>query len=208
MTAETGQVRRAELEREQDYLTRLYKRLDALRDQTRARLTEVRRRGATGTHQQRSERDAFNGMYEARLAQLNAVESGLAFGRLDMSGGDRHYIGRMGLTDEGHDTLLVDWRAPVAEPFYRATPANPHRVIRRRHLRTRGRSLLDVEDDVFDLDTPARELILSVLPVVLRLSYVGPSKPPWLAGLTHFLLAEAEYHARRIVETSAAFFPY
>ena len=152
MTAETGEVRRAELEREQDYLTRLYSRLDALRDQTRARLTEVRRRGATGTHQQRSERDAFNGMYEARLAQLNAVESGLAFGRLDMSGGDRHYIGRIGLTDEGHDTLLVDWRAPVAEPFYRATPANPHRVIRRRHLRTRGRSLLDVEDDVFDLD--------------------------------------------------------
>ncbi|WP_354116099.1 AraC family transcriptional regulator [Bradyrhizobium sp. LA7.1] len=46
---------------------------------------------------------------------------------------------------------------------------------------------------VFDLDTPVRELILSALPVVLRLSYVGPSKPPWLAGLTHFLLAEAEH---------------
>ena len=152
MTADTGEVRRAELEREQDYLTRLYERLDALRDQTRARLIEVRRRGATGTHQQRSERDAFNGMYEARLAQLNAVESGLAFGRLDMSGGERHYIGRIGLTDDGHDTLLVDWRAPVAEPFYRATPANSHEVVRRRHLRTRGRALLDVEDDVFDLD--------------------------------------------------------
>jgi DNA helicase IV len=152
VTADTGEVRRAELVREQDYLTRLYERLDALRDQTRARLVEVRRRGASGTHQQRSERDAFNGMYEARLAQLNAVESGLAFGRLDMSGGDRHYIGRIGLTDDGHDTLLVDWRAPVAEPFYRATPANPHSVIRRRHLRTRGRALLDVEDDVFDLD--------------------------------------------------------
>ena len=145
--------RQGELEREQAHLTRLYERLDALRDQTRARLTEVRRRDAGGTHQNRSERDAFNGMYEARLAQLNAVESGLAFGRLDMTGGDRHHIGRIGLTDDGHDTLLVDWRAPVAEPFYRATPASPHGVIRRRHLRTRGRQLLDVEDDVFDLDS-------------------------------------------------------
>jgi DNA helicase IV len=145
--------RQGELEREQAHLTRLYERLDALRDQTRARLTEVRRRGASGTHQNRSERDAFNGMYEARLAQLNAVESGLAFGRLDMAGGDRHHIGRIGLTDDRHDTLLVDWRAPVAEPFYRATPASPHGVIRRRHLRTRGRQLLDVEDDVFDLDS-------------------------------------------------------
>jgi DNA helicase IV len=144
--------RQGELEREQAHLTRLYERLDALRDQTRARLAEVRSRGAVGTHQNRSERDAFNGMYEARLAQLNAVESGLAFGRLDMTGGDRHHIGRIGLTDDGHDTLLVDWRAPVAEPFYRATPAQPHGVIRRRHLRTRGRQLLDVEDDVFDLD--------------------------------------------------------
>ena len=51
-----------------------------------------------------------------------------------------------------HDTLLVDWRAPAAEPFYRATPAEPYGVIRRRHLRTRGRAVLDVEDDVFDVD--------------------------------------------------------
>jgi DNA helicase IV len=144
--------RQVELEREQAYLTRLFERLDDLRDQTRARLTEVRRRGASGTHQNRSERDVFATLYENRLAQLNAVESGLAFGRLDMTGGDRHHIGRIGLTDDRHDTLLVDWRAPVAEPFYRATPADPHGVIRRRHLRTRGRQLLDVEDDVFDLE--------------------------------------------------------
>jgi DNA helicase IV len=142
-----------ELAREQAYLTELYERLDALRRETHARLTEVRRRGASGTHQNRSERDAFAGMYEARLAQLNAVESGLCFGRLDMRGGDRHYVGRIGLTDSHHDTLLVDWRAPVAEPFYRATAADAQGVVRRRHLRTRGRNLLDVEDDVFDLDS-------------------------------------------------------
>src|SRR4051794_9850601 len=149
--------RQVELEREQVYLTRLYDRLDLLRDQTRARLTEVRSRGASGTPQNRSERDAFATMYEDRLAQPNAVESGLAFGRLDMRGGDRHHVGRIGLTDDGHDTLLVDWRAPVAEPFYRATATDAHGVIRRRHLRTRGRALLDVEDDVFDLDALSEE---------------------------------------------------
>src|SRR3954468_14285702 len=141
-----------EIDREQEHLTRLYARLDHLRDQTRARIAEIRRRGASGTPQNRSERDAFATMYEDRLAQLNAVESGLCFGRLDMLGGDRHHIGRIGLTDEGHDTLLVDWRAPVAEPFYRATATDALGVVRRRHLRTRGRRLLDVEDDVFDLE--------------------------------------------------------
>ncbi|MDQ1746059.1 MAG: hypothetical protein QOD07_322 [Frankiaceae bacterium] len=141
-----------EVEREQAHLTRLYDRLDLLRDQTRERLAEVRRRERGGTPQNRSERDAFATMYEDRLAQLNAVESGLCFGRLDMAGGERHHGGRIGLTDDSHDTLLVDWRAPVAEPFYRATATDSLGVVRRRHLRTRGRRLLDVEDDVFDLE--------------------------------------------------------
>src|SRR5579862_4091634 len=113
--------RSAEVAREQELVTILYARLDALRDQARERLAETRRRGASGTPQARSERDAFAAMYEDRLAQLEAVEPGLCFGRLDMTGGERLHVGRIGLTDESHDTMLVDWRAPAAEPFYRAT---------------------------------------------------------------------------------------
>jgi DNA helicase IV len=143
--------RSGEIARERAVVSRLYARLDELRDQTRDRLIEVRRRGASGTPQARSERDVFAAMYEDRLAQLEAVEPGLCFGRLDMSGGERLHVGRIGLTDDDHDTLLVDWRAPAAEPFYRATPASPHGVVRRRHLRTRGRAVLDLEDDVFDV---------------------------------------------------------
>lgn len=143
--------RSAEVAREQAHVDTLYARLDELREQTRDRLSEVRRRGASGTPQNRSERDAFAAMYEDRLAQLEAVEPGLCFGRLDMSGGDRLHVGRIGLTDERHDTMLVDWRAPAAEPFYRATPTDSLSVVRRRHLRTRGRDVLDVEDDVFDV---------------------------------------------------------
>jgi DNA helicase IV len=141
-----------EIAREQELVTRLYGRLDTLRDQTRTRLEEIRRRGASGTPQARSERDVFAAMYEDRVAQLDAVEPGLCFGRLDLAGGEQHHVGRIGLTDDNHDTLLVDWRAPAAEPFYRATPTDPHGVVRRRHLRTRNRAVLDIEDDVFDVD--------------------------------------------------------
>ncbi|MBV9485575.1 MAG: AAA family ATPase [Frankiaceae bacterium] len=144
--------RNAEIAREQEIVARLYGRLDALREEARLRLYETLGRGASGTHQNRSERDLFAGMYGARIAQLDAVEPGLCFGRLDLLTSERLHIGRIGLTDERHDTLLVDWRAPAAEPFYRATPAEPAGVVRRRHLRTKGRRVLDVEDDVFDVD--------------------------------------------------------
>jgi DNA helicase IV len=144
--------RSTEIAREQQLVTRLYERLDSLRDQTRDRLEETRRRGASGTHQARSERDAFAALYEDRLAQLEAVEPGLCFGRLDLAAGERLHVGRIGLTDDHLDTMLVDWRAPAAEPFYRATPTEPHGVIRRRHLRTKNRAVTDIEDDVFDID--------------------------------------------------------
>jgi DNA helicase IV len=144
-------VREDELVREQDYVARLYARLDELREYTARRLREIRLAGASGTHQARSERDAFATRHEDRLAQLNAVDSGLCFGRLDFDGGERYHIGRIGLTDEHYDTMLVDWRAPAAQAFYRATSAERLGVQRRRHLQTRGRRVLGVSDEVFDL---------------------------------------------------------
>ena len=49
----------------------------------------MRRGGPVGTPQNRSERDSFATLYEDRLAQLNAVENGLCFGRLDRRAGGR-----------------------------------------------------------------------------------------------------------------------
>jgi DNA helicase IV len=153
MTVQTGSMSRStEVAREQALVATFYARLDELRDQARERLSAVLRQGASGTPQNRSERDLFAIMYSERLVQLEAVEPGLCFGRLDLIAGERLHVGRLGLTDERLDTLLVDWRAPAAEPFYRATPTDSHGVIRRRHLRTRGREVLDVEDDIFDID--------------------------------------------------------
>ena len=108
--------------------------------------------GPGGTHQNRSERDAFASLHEHRLAQLEAVEDRLAFGRLDLRDGARRYIGRLGLSDDEQTQLLVDWRAPAARDFYQATAASPGDVVRRRHLATRGRSVVGVEDEVLDLD--------------------------------------------------------
>ncbi len=138
---------------EQSYVDRLYARLDDLRVRTRAELTAVRRAGPVGTHQNRSERDSFATLHELRLAQLEAVEDRLAFGRVDLRGGDRRYIGRLGLADEAQDQLLVDWRAPAAREFYQATAASPGEVVRRRHLATRGRRVTGVEDEALDLDS-------------------------------------------------------
>ncbi|MEV4393315.1 ATP-binding domain-containing protein [Nonomuraea sp. NPDC049607] len=102
--------------------------------------------------QNRSERDSFADMYAGRLARLWAVERGLVFGRLDHVDEGRLYIGKLGLTDDEQRRLLIDWRAPVAQPFYRATPAAPMGLTRRRHLQTRERSVIGVDDDLLDLD--------------------------------------------------------
>ena len=50
----------------------------------------------------------------------------------------RFYIGRISVTDDDLTPLVVDWRAPVAEPFYRATAVEPMGVARRRHFQTHG----------------------------------------------------------------------
>lgn len=145
-----------ELERERAYVDRLYRRLDALREEKTAQLARVRGSGAVGSLQNISERDSFANLYEDRLAQLNAVEDRLVFGRLDLEGtnddgaASSHYIGRIGMTDDDQTRLLVDWRAPEAGAFYQATAFERHGVRRRRHLILKSRTVVGLEDDVLD----------------------------------------------------------
>ncbi|HEY4725339.1 MAG TPA: helicase, partial [Actinomycetota bacterium] len=140
----------AELEHEQAYVDNLYRRLDTLRERATGELERALGAEIGGNRQAMVDRDAFVARHSRRLAQLNAAEHGLCFGRLDRPDGSHLYIGRLGLLDEDRDPLLVDWRAPAAQPFYRATWADPEGVVRRRHLRTRGREVLGIEDDVLD----------------------------------------------------------
>ncbi|WP_199536625.1 HelD family protein [Spongiactinospora gelatinilytica] len=138
-------------EQEQAYVAVLYQRLDVLRAEAADRRAEAARdRG--GTAQARAERDAAFARYSARLARLEAAENGLCFGRMDLAGGSRLYVGRIGLPapDGEGDPLLVDWRAPAARPFYVATAAAPQGVRRRRHIVTRGRRVVRVDDEILD----------------------------------------------------------
>ena len=142
----------AEREREQQYVTMLYTRLDNLRHYADERLRRVLLESG-GTPQARSERESFNQMYTDDLAKYDAAENGLCFGRIDLDDESRH-IGRVGILDEENDyeTLLLDWRAPLARPFYLATPAAPEGVNRRRHIRSRSRTVTAVNDEFLDLD--------------------------------------------------------
>ena len=147
------------IEHERRYVAMLYEQLDARRADTARRLRGVLHDETVGTPQALTERDAAAAMYTDRLAALRAAEHGLAFGRLDAlpdeNGGpaERRYVGRIGLLDESneYEPLLMDWRAPAARPFYTATAASPEGMRRRRHLRTRRREVLAIDDEVLDL---------------------------------------------------------
>jgi DNA helicase IV len=145
-------VSQREVADEQAYVSMLYEHLDGLRDRAAGRLASALRQTG-GTPQARTERDVFVTMYSERLAQLDAAENRLCFGRIDSDGGDRRYIGRMGIRDEDADykPLLLDWRAPAARPFYLATAMSPEGVRRRRHIKTVGREVTRLDDEVLDL---------------------------------------------------------
>ncbi|MGE5134168.1 MAG: HelD family protein [Gemmatimonadota bacterium] len=130
----------------------LYGHLDELRERASARLAQTLRETG-GTPQARTERDVRATMYTQRIAQLDAAENGLCFGRIDFHDGAPRYIGRMGIRDEDDDyePLLLDWRAPAARPFYLATPVSPEGVRRRRHIKTLRREVIRLDDEVLDL---------------------------------------------------------
>jgi DNA helicase IV len=137
-----------EVAREQQYVSMLYGRLDHLRGRAEHELTRVRL-DSGGTQQNFVERDVSARELGGRLVQLDAAEDGLCFGRLDLETGERRYIGRIGILDEDDDyePLLIDWRAPAARAFYTATSAVPLEVRRRRHIHTRLRTVVGLDDD-------------------------------------------------------------
>ncbi|WP_396230868.1 HelD family protein, partial [Frankia sp. EI5c] len=143
-------TRDSELACEQAYVDTLYTRLDELRETTRTQLRRVLTEAGTGTPQSIVERDAFAANHADRLSRLDAAEGRLCFGAMDDVDGRRTYIGRIGLSDDNQEPILVDWRAPVATAFYQATIARPRGLVRRRHLRTRGRTVTGIADDPLD----------------------------------------------------------
>jgi DNA helicase IV len=154
-----------ELEAEQAHVDRAYERLDQLRSDTEELIRSVIDQGRGGTHQFREERDVIVRTSLARLDQLDIGEQALCFGRIDrrdeveaspgVAETESFHIGRLGISGEGLEPLVVDWRAPVAEPFYRATGRDPMGLVLRRHLAAQGRRIVGIEDERFGVSTGA-----------------------------------------------------
>ena len=157
MSTSRGDLQR-EIALEQAHIDRVYKNLAASTASARA----LARSGAEIYKTDRDdylreesgtalfERDAFAYQAAKRLAILDAEHEGLVFGRLDLNFPETRYIGRLGVRDAEYEPLVIDWRAPAAEPFYRATQASPMNVIRRRVLRCRDDHVIGLEDDLLD----------------------------------------------------------
>lgn len=98
------------------------------------------------------ERDQEIHRLSSRLRTLRRFGLDLCLGRTVGADGETVYVGRLGLTDRAGRRLLVDWRSPVAEPFFGATHANPMGLVSRRRYRWTGGRIVDYWDEVFTPD--------------------------------------------------------
>jgi DNA helicase IV len=133
-----------ELAAERAYLDSAYTHLAAMRD--RAQQAAALSQSAA----QAVDSAIAQAHLQHRVRTLDVDVPGLAFGRLDDEDGDTWYVGRRHVEDERGDPVVVDWRAPVSTPFYRATAADPLDLRRRRRFVMSGRALDDLFDEVFD----------------------------------------------------------
>ena len=142
-----------ELDAEQGYVDFAYDCLEATKSSA-WRLRDLHEPDLGGTMQARFERNAFDEALVKRLNELDLGDAALVFGRIDRraehpSGSESFHIGRLAIADQNSEPVVVDWRAPVAEPFYRATGREPMGLLRRRHFAVEGRAILGIEDELF-----------------------------------------------------------
>ncbi|WP_309094143.1 UvrD-helicase domain-containing protein [Streptomyces sp.] len=171
-------LRAHEIGVEQEHLDRVYRRLEEKIHEAEFLMNDAAQRGQVGTPGALAERDAQVFRAGIHLNRLNNEFEDFLFGRIDLllgkdgkKGPDGAYtaiepaegavrpdntadiaetlhIGRIGVLDQDYAPLVIDWRAPAAAPFYRSTPVDPGRVVRRRVIRSKGRKVLGVEDDL------------------------------------------------------------
>ncbi|WP_327403645.1 UvrD-helicase domain-containing protein [Streptomyces sp. NBC_01288] len=171
-------LRDREISVEQAHLDRVYQRLEEKIHEAEFLMNDAAKRGQVGTPGALAERDAQVFRAGIHLNRLNNEFEDFLFGRIDLllgkdgqKGPDGAYtavepaegavrddstadiaetlhIGRIGVLDSEYAPLVIDWRAPAAAPFYRSTPVDPGRVVRRRVIRSKGRRVLGVEDDL------------------------------------------------------------
>jgi DNA helicase IV len=142
-----------EMAEEQAYILFAYECLEASKTGA-MKIRELTSSGPGGTFQARLERNVFDENLVHRLEQLELGDAALVFGRIDRTSEDGEsvepfHIGRLAVADANREPVVVDWRAPVAEPFYRATGREPMGLLRRRHFVVEAARLLALEDELF-----------------------------------------------------------
>jgi DNA helicase IV len=142
-----------EIAEEQAFLDEALIALEHMRDEARAMRDNVAVATMRGVGDL-VERDVVMGTALHRLDQLAIGDQPLFFGRIDYQPDadgrtDRYHVGRLAVSDAELNPLVVDWRAPVAEAFYRATGVEPLGLARRRHVMMRLREVTGVEDEYF-----------------------------------------------------------
>ncbi len=199
-TTRSDVVPSSELTLEQEYVTDLYARLDAARDLASRRLRQAITSPAVSP-QDLQERDATVRFQGERVVALDAAEAGLVVGRIDRAEDGALYVGRIGLAadDASADPALVDWRAPAARPFYTATPVHPLGVVRRRHIRTRGRTVVRLDDEVLDAVTAADTEGLQITGEAALLAALGASRTGRMTDIVRTIQAEQD----RIIRADA-----
>ena len=166
---------------EQAYLLWAYECLDGMRDAARQLQYSIET-GAGGTHQARFERDVVEDRAMERLARLQIGGESLLFGRIDRTGsdgpgtGERFYIGRLPVSDREQNAVIVDWRAPMAESFYRATGAETLGLERRRHFATEAEHLVGIDDEVFSIERLEHDSGIDLVGTGALLSALGRAR--------------------------------
>ncbi|MFD7720155.1 HelD family protein [Streptomyces sp. NPDC059814] len=196
----------------------MYRRLEEKIHEAEFLMSDAVKRGQVGTPGALAERDAQVFRAGVHLNRLNSEFEDFLFGRIDLllgKDGERGpdgaftsvepaddavrkdstadiaetlHIGRIGVLDSDYAPLVIDWRAPAAAPFYRSTPKEPGRVVRRRVIRSKGRRVLGVEDDLMRPELTA---------------YLGGEKLPVIGdGALMAALGQARSHTMRDIVSS------
>ncbi|MFC9794358.1 HelD family protein [Streptomyces sp. NPDC127584] len=103
----------------------------------------------------------------------------LFFGRLDYlhttQEGQRFYIGRRHVHDADGDPMVIDWRAPVSQPYYQASKKDPQDVGLRRRFGYTGGDLTAYEDEHLS-DPEELERTSRLLQAEIERPRVGPMR--------------------------------
>ncbi len=130
-----------ELAAEQAHLGRSHEALAAMAERAAGLLAELRAAGKPDLD--------YEAALSRRVAVLGESPRPLLFGRIDEESGTSWHIGRRHVESEGGEVLVVDWRAPVSTPFYRARAGESLGLSRRRQIVVDSRRVVALADDVF-----------------------------------------------------------